>query len=227
MTVFALVPGGWHGPSCWDLVAAELTARGHTAVPVDLPTGDPAAGAREYAAAITSALPPATDDLVLVGHSLAGLSVPLVPGARHVVHLAAMLPEPGRSVDDRARAGERMTRRGLGRGQTVHPDGSTEWRPDAAVEWLYPDSPPERAAAAAARLRRQHWRVTAEPSPLTAWPDTPGTYVLCREDKVIDADWARAAAARLGLDLVELPGDHSPFLARPAELADLLLRCVA
>jgi hypothetical protein len=161
---------------------------------------------------------------VLVAHSLAGLVAPLVAAARpvrRVVYLAAMLPEPGRSVDDRARAGQRMTRRGIGRGQTVRDDGSTEWLPAAAVRTLYPDSPPDRACWAAARLRPQHWRITAEPSPLAQWPDPPATYVLCRDDQVIDADWARAEAPRRA-ELVELPGDHSPFLARPRELADLL-----
>lgn len=266
MTVFGLVHGGWHGAWCWDLVAAELAGRGHVPVAMDLPAGDPGAGAAAYAEVVTTALattplldqpqqsgpcsaPPSRDrsappdeaerallrgveqrrsrvggGVVLVAHSLAGLVAPLVPGVRHVVYLAAMLPEPGVSVADRARAGERMTRRGLGRGQTAAADGSTRWDPDAAVEWLYPDSPPALARAAAARLRPQHWRVTDEPSPPTAWPDVPGTYVLCREDRVIDTDWAAGAAARRGLDLVELPGDHSPFLSRPAALADLLTR---
>ena len=147
---------------------------------------------------------------MLVAHSLAGLVAPLVAAAapvRRMVYLAAMLPEPGRSVDERARAGQRMTRRGIGRGQTVNEDGSTSFLPAAAVELLYPDSPPERAALAAARLRPQHWRITAEPSPLAAWPAVPATYVLCREDRIIDADWARAAAPGRA-ELVELPGDH-------------------
>ena len=132
---------------------------------------------------------------------------------------SAMLPDPGRSVDDRARAGQRMTRRGIGRGQTVNEDGSTEWLPTAAVETLYPDCPPERAAWAVGRLRPQHWRITAEPSPVPAQAAAPTTYVLCTEDRVIDDNWARAAMP----GPVELPGDHSPFLSRPAELADLLV----
>jgi pimeloyl-ACP methyl ester carboxylesterase len=87
---------------------------------------------------------------------------------------------------------------------------------------LYPDSPPERAAWAAARLRRQHWRITAEPSPAPPLA-VPATYLLCAQDRIIDADWARAAAPRQA-ELVELPGDHCPFLSRPAALADLLVR---
>jgi hypothetical protein len=213
--MFALVHGGWHGGWCWSVVASVLESRGHSVVTPDLPIGDPAAGAVGYAEAVTSALGGATD-AVLVAHSLAGLCAPLVPSVRRVVYLAAMLPVPGQSVDSRARAGERMTRRGIGRGQTANEDGSTQWRPDAAVEWLYPDSDPEVAAAAAARLRPQHWRITAEPSPVVSLP--AATYVLCRDDKIIDTDWARSVT-----EVVEFPGDHSPFLARPSELADLLV----
>ena len=219
MTTFALLHGGWHGGWCWRFVQDELASRGHRSVAPDLPVTDASAGAVAYADAVLAALP--GDEVVLVAHSLAGLVAPLVAAAapvRRVVYLAAMLPEPGRSVDDRARAGQRMTRRGIGRGQTPHDDGSTSFRPDAAVELFYPDSPPERATWAVARLRRQHWRITAEPSPVPAGDPTPSTYVLCAEDRIIDTDWARAAVA----DPVELPGDHSPFLSRPAALADLL-----
>ena len=220
MTTYALVHGGWHGGWCWQFVQAELESRGHGSVAPDLPITDPRAGAEAYAAAVLAALP--AEEVVLVAHSLGGLVAPLVATAapvRKVVYLAAMLPEPGRSVDDRARAGQRMTRRGIGRGQVVNDDGSTSFRPDGAVELFYPDSPPERAARAVARLRPQHWRITAEPSPVPAATGTPATYVLCTDDRIIDTDWARSAVP----ELVELPGDHSPFLSRPAELAELLV----
>lgn len=219
MTAFVLVPGGWHGAWCWAFLADELAARGHRAVAVDLPTTDPDAGALAGAAAVTAALP--DDDVVLVGHSLAGLTVPLVtdPRVRRHVYLAAMLPTPGRSVA----SGERQTVRGLGRGLVQHEDGSSSWEPAAAAARLYPDSPPDRAAWAVARLQRQHWRVMSEVSPLTAWPDLPATYVRCADDAVVDADWAaRAVPDRLGIEPTVIPGDHSPFLARPAALADLL-----
>jgi pimeloyl-ACP methyl ester carboxylesterase len=224
VSTFALLHGAWHGGWCWQPLAAELAARGHDTVAPDLPITDPAAGAAEYAAAALAALP--GTEVVLVAHSLAGLVAPLVAASapvRRIVYLAAMLPEPGRSVDERARAGRRMTRRGIGRAQTVNEDGSTSFRPDAAVELLYPDSPPERAAWAVAGLRRQHWRITAEPSPVTEFPPVPATYLLCRDDRMIDVVWARAEAPGRA-ELVELPGDHSPFLSRPAELADLLVR---
>ena len=140
---------------------------------------------------------------------------------RRVVYLAAMLPEPGRSVDERARAGQRMTRRGIGRGQIANEDGSTSFRPAAAVELLYPDSPPERAAWAVARLRRQHWRITAEPSPVAAGP-RPRRRTCSARRTGSSTPTGPGPRCPAGPSLVELPGDHCPFLARPAELADLL-----
>jgi pimeloyl-ACP methyl ester carboxylesterase len=219
MTAFVLLHGAWHGGWCWEPVVTELVARGHTALAPDLPITDPVAGAAAYADVVRAVLPPG--EVVVVAHSLGGLVAPLLPASR-IVYVAAMLPEPGRAVDDRARAGERMTRRGIGRGQTANADGSTSFRPDAAAELVHPDSPPDRQAWAAARLRPQQWRITAEPSPLTGWPDVPARYVLCRRDAIIDTDWARAAAPARA-ELVELDGDHSPQLARPAQLADLLI----
>ncbi|HLM06339.1 MAG TPA: alpha/beta fold hydrolase [Blastococcus sp.] len=60
--------------------------------------------------------------------------------------------------------------------------------------------------------------------PLDRWPDVPSTYVLMTEDRAVGTDWSRrVAATRLGGDLRELPGSHSPFYSRPAELAELLM----
>jgi hypothetical protein len=37
--------------------------------------------------------------------------------------------------------------------------------------------------------------------------------------------WSRQVAHdRLGANIIELPGDHSPFLSRPSDVADLLLQ---
>jgi hypothetical protein len=53
-------------------------------------------------------------------------------------------------------------------------------------------------------------------------PDGPSTYVLCTEERALSPAWSRRAAASIGAAVVELPGGHSPFLSRPAVLADVL-----
>ena len=51
----------------------------------------------------------------------------------------------------------------------------------------------------------------------------PSTYILTTEDAAVSNGWSRrVAAGRLGADLIELSGSHSPFYSRPADLADVL-----
>jgi len=232
---FGLVHGAWHGAWCWDLVAAELRRRGYGAVAVDLPCADPEAGAQACARTVLDALSEAgagADEVVLVGHSLGGLTIPVVAQAladggrpvRALVFVAAMLPTVGASFDDGARDDPDRLMPGLGAGQIAHEGGSSSWQPQAAIALMYPDAPPELAEWAAARLRRQHWRVAQEVTPLRGWPSVPVTVIACGSDAVVNPDWVRRAArVRFGTEAVVLPGDHSPFLTRPVDLVDLLV----
>jgi hypothetical protein len=102
--------------------------------------------------------------------------------------------------------------------------GGDRLRPDAATEVWYADCTPEDAAWAVSQLRFQSRRPLAEATPLERWPDGPIEVVLGRHDACVNMDWAIAAArARLeGREPVLIDGGHSPFDARPAELAALL-----
>jgi hypothetical protein len=228
VTTFGLVHGAWHGAWCWDLVAAGLRDRGHRPVAVDLPTEEPSAGGDAYADVVVDALAGYDDDVVLVAHAAGGLTAPIVARRRPVralVLISALHPEPGHSFDELARAESDMLMPGLGAGQTGNPDGSSEWQPQAAIATMYPDAPAELAEWAAARLRRQHWQVTQEVTPLDAWPACDVRVVACARDSVVNSDWVRRdASLRFGVEAHVLPGDHAPFLARPAELVDLIAR---
>lgn len=232
MTTFGLVHGAWHGAWCWDLVAQELRRRGHRAVAVDLPTEDGAAGAEQYAETVIAALGPDVDDLVLVGHSLGGLIVPVVAErlqqvgrpVRRMVFVAAVLPRPGRSSRQQQADEPDRFMPGLGAGQLQHDDGSTGWQPSAAIATMYPDAPPSVAEWASLQLRRQQWRIADEITPLRKWPPAEVAMIACGADSVVNPDWVRRTArVRFGVQASVLPGDHAPFLARPGELVDLLV----
>jgi hypothetical protein len=227
MTTFGLVHGAWHGGWCWQYLIPELEARGHRAVAMDLPTDDPQAGAERYAATVLHALDCFDEDVVLVGHSLAGLTIPVVASlrpVRHLVYLCAIIPRPGAAWDDVAAeqpASGRHYRSSIP--ALHHPDGSVSCPEERAVELFYHDCPSELARWAARLLRRQNWRVSQEITPLAAFPDVPASSILCEADRVVDPTWSRAAAQRvLGVQPIELQGGHSPFLAQPARLADVL-----
>jgi len=59
---------------------------------------------------------------------------------------------------------------------------------------FYHDVPPELAAAARRREWNESSKALQEPWPLEAWPDTPTRYLLCRDDRMFPAAWARCHA---------------------------------
>ncbi len=97
----------------------------------------------------------------------------------------------------------------------------------AAIHDLYHDCPRPAAEAAFARLRHQARLPSTEPCPLESLPAVRTVSVIATGDRSISPAWSRVAAReRLGVEPVELAGGHSPFLARPDELADRLLECI-
>jgi pimeloyl-ACP methyl ester carboxylesterase len=229
VSTFGLVHGAYHGSWCWEKLKNELEQRGHSVLTVDLPSEDPDAGGREYAAATVEAFSDAPDDLVLVGHSLGGLTIPLVPFLRPVtrmVFVCAMLPRPGRSHNDVFREEPDM----LGSppaddGAFTDARGATRWRPDVAATWFFSDCSSEVATWAANRLGGQQWRITEEVTPLQTWPSVPSSTVIGRQDLVINPAWSRRVSpVVIGVSPVELDCGHSPFLSAPACLADVLVR---
>jgi pimeloyl-ACP methyl ester carboxylesterase len=224
VTTFCLVHGAWHGGWCWDRLAPELEARGGKVVAPDLPCEDVDAGVSVYADVVDAALGDA-GDVILVGHSLGGATIPLVAARRPVralVYLCALVPTPGEPISRAIADGALLP--GFA-GSTVKDElGRTYWPdPAAAVHDLFHDAPPAAAVDAAARLRRQARAASREPCPLDELPDMERICVVCRDDRAVSASWSRTAARDLlGVEPVELPGSHSPFLSRPAELAELL-----
>ncbi len=231
MSTFCLVHGAFHGSWCWQLLGAELESRGHRVVAPDLPCDDPAAGAIRYAEVVLSALA-GSEPPVLVGHSLAGLTVPLVAVQRpvkHLVYLCAFVPQPGRAMVDWMPEETDMS---VPNDADIWPvtddDGLMTWPPAKAIAALYPDCDPDIAAWAAGRLRRQSLTPHREPCPLDRLPDVPVSMVYGEDDLDASPAWLqRVARQRLGIEARGLPGGHSPFLARPAALADLLEDAIA
>src|ERR1700682_4384448 len=124
MATFGLVHGAWHGAWCWEALIPELQPRGHRAIAMDLPSDQRAATFDDYAAAVAASLPP-NPDLVLVGHSLAGMVIPLVALRRPVqllVFLCALIPD--RQGDPTDSSGPPQHLEGAFDGLAYHDDGS-------------------------------------------------------------------------------------------------------
>ncbi|MBA2357947.1 MAG: alpha/beta hydrolase [Actinobacteria bacterium] len=218
MTIFVLVHGAWHGGWSFEPLQAELEARRHTVRAPDLPCDDVSAGPRAYARAVLAATGD-TADSVLVGHSLAGLTIPLLPARIHV-YLCALVPAPGRPGTDVQQealdpAFGGAVRDGLGR--SVWPDV------DIVETRLYRGHERRWAEWAFPRLRPQARSASLEPCPLEGLPRSPVASIVARADRSVSPEWSRKAARMLlGVEPIELDGGHFPMCDRAAELADVL-----
>jgi pimeloyl-ACP methyl ester carboxylesterase len=226
MTTFGLVHGAGLGAWCWERLIPELEARGQQAATVDLPLNDPDANAGRLAAMVRNAFS-RFDDLVLVGHSISGLIVPIVVSdrpVRRLVFLHAVLPQPSLSLASQIAAESDMFNPEM---IAVPP---SSWSDQAIVNrFLFHDCTPEVARKAFTRLRPRRERrsvLVTEITPLKSWHPVPCSYIICSDDRTINPAWARRAARdRLGVEPVEIPGGHCPMLSRPGDLAEALMRC--
>jgi pimeloyl-ACP methyl ester carboxylesterase len=221
MTVFSLVHGGQQGAWCFEPLIAELGNRGHSAIAVDLPSEDPDAGLDAYAETIRASLAGVTEPVIVAGHSLGGLVLPLVAQLRPVAGLAflcAAIPFPGESLAD-----------------TIAEEIAAETSPDLlddlgrshqtpreqAREVFFPDLPQNLQEWALDRQRAQGERPHREPSPLAVWPDVPAVVVNGTDDRCISLARARRTTRRLFGELpTEIPDGHFPFLTHPRVIAD-------
>jgi pimeloyl-ACP methyl ester carboxylesterase len=227
MSTFGLMHGAGLGAWCWERTIPELEVRGHRTATIDVPFQNPSVGAAGLAELVEESFG-ACDDLVLVGHSMSGLILPIVATRMTVVRLVflhAVLPQPGMSLTDQLKSEPDMFNPEM---LAIPP---SFWSDEATVtRFLLHDCPPEIAHEAFTRLRPPaggNRVLVTEVTPLENWPSVPCSYILCRDDRTATPAWARRAARqRLKIEPLEIPGGHCPMLSRPSQLAEALVACL-
>lgn len=236
---FVLVHGGFHAAWCWSRIIPALERLGHHAVAVDLPGHgarcDEVSTLANRREAIASVLESGD---VLVGHSGGGFDATLAADAApekvsHMVYLAACLPREGRSYT------EAMTMSNSEDGaidgdvgkmlEYLHFDehGAMTFADFAAAwDYFYHDCDETTARWAFERLGPERFGDTtvAPVSVANFWAaDLPRSFIRCQQDRSLPRWLADVVAQRLGVEQLTIDTSHSPFLSRPAELADLLV----
>jgi pimeloyl-ACP methyl ester carboxylesterase len=225
---FVLVHGGAHGAWCWDRLEPLLA--GDALVSAVLCVDLPGHGARldvkpqdeitldDYIDAVVGDIESAgLKDIVLVGHSLAGITVPhvaarLAARIRRVVYLSTTNPELGRSVMDELDANPLSP---ISRGIDTTEAFCSDLDP-ATATWLKARLGPEPPGPLEAKVTR-----------LAGPPEIASSYILLEQDEVLPPAYQLEHAKRIGVDeIVRLAAGHSAFASQPEALAELLLRYV-
>ncbi|MDG4766914.1 alpha/beta hydrolase [Solwaraspora sp. WMMD406] len=224
MATYVLIHGAGSDSWYWHLVIPRLRGRGHEVIAPDLPCEDDSAGLSAYVDLVVEAIGDRRD-VVVVAQSLAGFTAPVVCQRVPVdllVLVAAMVPAPGETAGDWwGNTGVEQARRAADVAAGRDPDA-----PFDPLSVFLHDLPPDVLDEA---LRHPPKEESAaffkEPWPLTAWPDVPTRFLLCRDDRFFPADFQRRVVAeRLGITPDEIDGGHLPALSRASDLVECLER---
>ena len=216
MTHVVLVPSPLLGSAVWEPVAAALRGSGHTTTVVafERPVRTPL----DVVEAVLDALP--DEPVVLVPHSNAGLSAPLVAergGVAATVYVDAALPPVGAREVTAASGPLLDFVAGRADADRVLPVWTDWWDEDLTP--LFPDA--ETQAVVEAQQRQLPLAYFTEPLPVPQeWAERPSAY-LAFGDTYADET---AFALTRGWPVAVLPGRHLELLHSPTRVAEEVLR---
>lgn len=234
-----LVHGGEHAGDCWDLVIAELRRLapelrtlavdlpGHGAKPGDLAT----VTIGEWVDSVVSDIDAAgLGDIVIVGHSMAGVTVPGVVAklgssrVREMILASAFVPPQGKAIADTlggplAVFARRAAR--IGRPMSI---------PAPAARWAFCNGMTRaQSTLTMSKLHAESARIPAEPVDRSGFPeDVPRTWILTTRDRALSVKSQHASMAALGgvKDVIPIEACHEVMFSHPERLAQILVeRC--
>lgn len=241
LPAIVMVHGGQHTGKCWDPTVAALKARqpdiqtiaidlpGHGDEPGDLATLTIAQCEDSTIRQINDA---GADKVILVGHSMAGVTLPGVAtklGADRVARmmfLACCIPPQGKRVLDTLHPPMNVVAGFAARFSKV-----SKPMPRALALWTFANGmTPAQKEEVAAGLTAESVSVTLEPVDRSGLPDTIARdWILPLQDRALTADLQRQFVENLGHveQVFELDACHNAMMSHPEQVADIILSRVA
>lgn len=237
-----LIHGGAHAADCWELTVAELAAQapelrvlavdlpGRAGRPADLSTVTIADWVKSAVADVDAA---GFGDVVVVGHSLAGLTVPGVVAklgagrVREMILLAAFVPPQGKSVVDALRGPlAPLARSARTMERTSFP------MPVALARFAFCNGMTrEQRRLTLSRLCMESPNVIFEPADRSDLPDgVPRTWIMTLRDRALSVRQQLTAIESLGgVDtMICMDACHDVMFSEPKLVAKVLAdRCRA
>ncbi len=228
-----MVHGGGFAGSCWDelrphldgpSVAVDLPGRGGR--PADLATVTLA----DFVASVVDELVVRDlSDVTLVGHSMAGLTLPgvaeAVPGRlRRLVFVSCSVPPHGTPLSEVLSSLGPAVAEIADQVRDGALDGHGVLHPGLARVMFCNDMDEDQTFSTLARMVPEAGSVLSEPADLTGLRrPIPRTYVRLTRDAAIVVDTQDRMIENLpGADVADLDAGHMAMISRPTELAAVL-----
>jgi len=229
MSTYVLVHGAFHGAWCWDKIVPMLEEKGHKVVALDLPgqgqdqTPMTEVTLQSYTDRVCEVIDAQEEPVILVGHSMGGLSITQAAEQRPdrieaLVYVTAYLPQNGES---------------LFMLNNADPDAlpiPAIWAEDQTYveldltkvkEVFYGHCSEEDIAEAKDKLGRQSTGPFLTGVEITEanFGRVPRVYIECTDDRAISIGFQRLMVEKTPCnEVITIETDHSPFLSATKEL---------
>ena len=214
-----LVHGAWADGSCWAKVIPMLQARGLNVIAAQIPL----TSLEDDVAVTRRMLGMMPGPTVLVGHSYGGA---VITGAgngagnvKALVYVTGFGLDEGESLESLSKQGPPSP-------------GSTAIAPDdKGFLWIdrkrfhdafVADATETEAAVMAAVQKPLGLAAFTGTSGTPAWKTLPSWYLQCTDDKMIPPPAQAFMAERMGATVRSVASSHAPFMAHPAEVAEII-----
>lgn len=230
---FVFVHGGAHGAWCWDrvlphldrpAVAVDLPGRGRRPAPLEDVTLE------DFVDAVIEEIEEQCEGpAILVGHSLAGITLPRVAERipdrlAHLVFIACTVPDEGVAVLDDLSPDVEL----LARQNQEHPVAMT--LPDEIARSMFcNDMDEEQTRFVLSHLVAEAWQPMRTPSRLAGLRQgLPATYVKLLKDQSVPPELQDKMIANLGeARVIEMDTGHNVMVSEPEALARVLNEMVS
>lgn len=237
-----LVHGGQHTRTCWAPTVAALNALnphapvlavdlpGHGNEPGDLAQLTIAQCVESVLAQIdASRTSSGAKSVVLVGHSLAGITLPgvaakLGTALKRMIFVACCIPPNGQCVLDTLGPPMNFIAKRAARREAVSAP-----LPAFVASWVFGNGMThDQKQQMILGLCAESTKVTTEPVDRSLLPAVPMSWVLTKRDRALRPKLQRRFIANLGGvdEVIELDTCHDAMISKPVELAQIILeRC--
>jgi pimeloyl-ACP methyl ester carboxylesterase len=235
-STYVLVHGAWQAPYVWKTVSEDLQKQGNRVITVELPghgndnTPTYTLSQDVYRDKVIEALSQVNGKVILVGHSMGGMVITnvaeKVPSRiNKLVYIGAFLPASGQALVDLANSDPDSH---LGKSLIQSSDNLTlDVLRDSLTTLFINDGTQEAKEKVISNYRAEPAIPFANPSTLTQanFGTVNKVYIKTLQDIVISPGLQDRMITAAGITTVyPINTSHSPFLAQPHTVSELLLR---